>query len=174
MAAPARLRLDVADLLDRPGASHPFREHLDVPAIGACPPFEIQADLQLTSMIDGIGIYGTLRGLSETTCSRCLAPVTVPVDIEVREAFLAPGEETEEDEAYPLEGSMIDLEPLIRDALTLNLPAYPRCAEECEGLCPSCGTPRATGCDCTPTTVDPRLAVLGDLQIRSDDARPEA
>lgn len=174
MATPVGLRLDVADLLDRPGASRSFSEHLDVPAVGGCPPSTIDAELSLTSMLDGVSVHGTLHGTAAASCSRCLTPLQVPVEIEVREAFLEPGEETEEDEAYPLEGTLVDLEPLLRDALILNLPTYPRCAEDCVGLCPICGAPRADGCDCTPTTGDPRLAVLADLKIRSNDARSQA
>jgi uncharacterized protein len=174
VSAVARLRLDVADLLDRPGATRSFSEHLDVPANGACPSATVDVELQISSMIDGLGVSGTIHGESETTCSRCLNPLTIPVEIEVREAFLEQGQETDEDEAYLLEGSQIDLEPLIRDSLTLNLPAYPRCREDCEGLCPSCGTPRASGCDCKTTDGDPRLAALANIKIRSDDARPEA
>ncbi len=145
-----------------------------MPALGACPAFEIDADLHLSAMLDGLSAYGTLRGRAPSTCSRCLTPITVEMDVEIREAFLEPGAETEADEAYPLEGAQIDLEPLIRDAVTLNQPIYPRCREDCPGLCPTCGARRDDGCGCTPATGDPRLAVLADIEIRSDDARPEA
>jgi len=38
-----------------------------------------------------------------------------------------------------IQGDMIDLEPALRDALVLALPANPLCRDDCPGLCPECG-----------------------------------
>ena len=35
---------------------------------------------------------------------------------------------------------VIDLEPLVRDAVLLELPLAPLCSDTCLGLCPQCGT----------------------------------
>ncbi len=39
-------------------------------------------------------------------------------------------------ETYPLVGDELDLEPLVRDAILLELPQAPLCREDCQGLCP--------------------------------------
>ena len=51
------------------------------------------------------------------------------------------------EETYPLHGDQIDLEPLARDAVLLELPLTPLCAEDCQGLCSTCGASRNEG-DC--------------------------
>lgn len=47
------------------------------------------------------------------------------------------------------EGDQIDLRPLVREQIFLNLPQYPRCKEDCPGLCPHCGANLNKGrCNC--------------------------
>ena len=36
-------------------------------------------------------------------------------------------------------GDLIDLEPVLRDAVVLELPFQPLCRPDCAGLCPQCG-----------------------------------
>ena len=50
-----------------------------------------------------------------------------------------PESEADEDEASRLEGDLIDLEPLLRDEVVLDLPFQPLCREDCAGLCVECG-----------------------------------
>lgn len=120
-------------------------------------------------MIDGIGVHGTISGVSAGQCTRCLVSVSVPFEFEVREVFLSAGDETEDGEAYAIDGTEINLELLVRDVLSLELPAYSRCREECAGLCPSCGEDRnTTECSCTFSPVDPRLAALADFDTRKE------
>ena len=38
-----------------------------------------------------------------------------------------------------LEGDLLDLEPVLRDAVVLALPLSPLCSDDCTGLCPECG-----------------------------------
>lgn len=62
------------------------------------------------------------------------------------------------------EGDVIDLEEILREQIILALPMYPRCKEECRGLCPVCGADlNKETCDCQREDVDPRLAVLKTL-----------
>jgi uncharacterized protein len=71
-----------------------------------------------------------------------------------------------EGETYRLDDDAVDLEPLVRDALLLELPAVPLCAPECRGLCPVCGADRnETTCDCRTDEPDPRWAALESLEI---------
>lgn len=69
-------------------------------------------------------------------------------------------------ETYPLDGEILDLEPLIRDALVLELPQAPVCRVDCEGLCPECGIDRnVQTCTCAPEHLDPRWAALQSLDL---------
>jgi uncharacterized protein len=46
---------------------------------------------------------------------------------------------SEEDEVRRIEGDFLDLAPLVRDTVVLNLPLAPVCTEDCAGLCVDCG-----------------------------------
>jgi uncharacterized protein len=53
-------------------------------------------------------------------------------------------EDTEQDdEERYLSGDLLDLEPVLRDAVVLALPMSPLCREDCPGLCVECGVPLA-------------------------------
>ena len=46
---------------------------------------------------------------------------------------------SEEDEVRRIDGDFLDLEPLVRDTVVLNLPLAPVCTADCAGLCVDCG-----------------------------------
>ena len=59
----------------------------------------------------------------------------------------------------------LDLEPVIRDAISLAEPIAPLCRPDCPGLCRVCGQDLATAPGhAHPDEVDPRLAALADLR----------
>ncbi len=69
-----------------------------------------------------------------------------------------------------LVGDLIDLEPLVHDAVVLGLPLNPRCDEDCQGLCTGCGVRRAElGPDHTHDITDPRWAALATLRPAGDE-----
>ncbi len=81
----------------------------------------------------------------------------------MRERFVPEDSADEDEDAYPMADEVIDLEPLLRDAVLLELPLAPLCAETCLGLCPQCGTNwNESPCDCRPAA-DPRWAPLDEL-----------
>ena len=45
----------------------------------------------------------------------------------------------QDDDVSRLEDDLIDLEPLLRDAVVLALPFQPLCRDDCPGLCTECG-----------------------------------
>ena len=45
----------------------------------------------------------------------------------------------EDDEQRRMVGDLLDLEPVLRDAVVLDLPLAPVCRDDCPGLCPQCG-----------------------------------
>ena len=95
-------------------------------------------------------------------CRRCLGPATGTLRSEVRELYEDGGDA---DLTYPLEGDQLDLAPLARDAVLLELPLAPLCVDECAGLCPTCGANRNEGsCRCAPQDTDARWAALDALK----------
>ena len=80
---------------------------------------------------------------SPGSCARCLEPFEDTLDLDVQELYAYAGSTTEatseEDEVRRIEGDFLDLEPLVRDTVVLNLPLAPVCTEDCAGLCVDCG-----------------------------------
>lgn len=131
---------------------------------------------------------GTFRGELTVACSRCIDPVKLVIDENLRVTFMPRSELPDEDsddakdpgdadegpevaeddlDVFPFDGERIDLEPLFREQFVLAMPFAPLCAETCKGLCPQCGINRNTAsCACVPP-IDPRLAALKGLKIPS-------
>jgi len=122
-------------------------------------------------------LAGRVQALLELPCSRCLEPLTAPVDLpfdlryQPHSVNTGDGErEIEEDDLTTAfyENDEIDLEQLMREQFYLALPMKPLCGDACRGLCPSCGTNLNRGaCDCKRDWDDPRLAVLRELRTKN-------
>lgn len=122
-------------------------------------------------------LAGTVKTALTLGCSRCLEPFTWPVDaaFDLRYQPHAQniGEGEREVEADDLttafyEHDEIDLGQLMTEQIYLSLPMKPLCAENCRGLCPSCGTNLNRGtCACDTQWEDPRLAALKSLKRES-------
>ena len=64
---------------------------------------------------------------------------------------------------------LLDLQPVLHDAIVLGLPINPVCAEDCAWLCSTCGERLAdVGPDHAHDTIDPRWASLSSLPLDSD------
>jgi uncharacterized protein len=112
----------------------------------------------------GLVVTGRVHTSWEGECRRCLGVARGEVDVDVREMFEA---EPVEGESYPLEHDSVDLEPVVREAVMLELPIAPVCSNDCKGLCPTCGVNRnETACTCDNEVRDPRWSALDSL--RSD------
>ena len=122
---------------------------------------ECAAEVTLEAIGGGVEVTGTVSAAWEGTCRRCLAPASGVLHVPVRELY-TPGGDGEE--TYPLVDDQVDLQPLVHDAVLLELPQAPLCRPGCQGLCPTCGADRNEGtCGCR-APVDPRWAVLDALR----------
>jgi DUF177 domain-containing protein len=169
MATATPLRIPVADLIKRAGASRAFE--ISAPVSGlAAPGAEVPADQPieihgtLEQVSDGIVVRAEIDAPWQAACSRCLAPVTGTISVHVDELY----------ERHPIAGEtylldaddIVDLEPLVRDALLLELPGAPLCRPDCAGLCSTCGIDRnESSCDCHTDDIDPRWAALRSLDL---------
>ena len=122
-------------------------------------------------------LIGNVKTTLELPCSRCLEPYTLPIDqrfdlrYQPHAQNTGEGErEIEEDDLTTAfyENDEIDLGQLMREQFYLALPMKPLCREDCQGLCPVCGTNLNTGtCTCKREWDDPRLAALKKLKAES-------
>jgi uncharacterized protein len=159
-------RVGVADLLRNLGhlRAVELRGPLsDIAVTGSAVTGDVVADLDLQSLAGGaILASGTVTAEWSGECRRCLGPAAGRVTADVRELF-EPG--SDEEETYALQGDEIDVEPLVRDAVLLELPLAPLCREACRGLCPVCGANRTDNdCGHERDDRDPRWAALDQLK----------
>jgi uncharacterized protein len=174
--------IDTRDIGRRPGVSRRYHRVAAVeyalgfePVVTVPKGNEITFDVLAEAVVEGVLVSGTATVATEGECSRCLDPLTDSVEVDYTELFAYPDSlteaTTEADEVYRLTDDLIDLEPIVRDAIVLALPQAPLCTPDCPGLCPECGGRRAElGPDHGHETIDPRWAGLAD---RFDGARDD-
>lgn len=123
---------------------------------------EVAVEAELAWASDDVVVTATVHAPWSGSCRRCLGDAAGEVTARVREVYevRSDGEET-----YALDGSRVDLVPLVRDAVLLGLPPAPLCDEGCLGLCPVCGANRnEVRCSCDASPPDPRWAALDALR----------
>jgi len=144
---------------------------------------DLHLDVRFEAVTEGVLVTGSATAPLAGECARCLAPLTSTVTASFTELYLyqpdkhdkhdkrnrhARFDENEnendeqDDEELYLDGDLLDLEPVLRDAVVLALPMSPLCREDCPGLCVECGMPLA---DAGPEhqhqdALDPRWAAL--------------
>ena len=170
--------LDTRELGRRAGAMKTKQFSVAAPAdlslgtIGVPAGSEVEFDLKLESVMEGVLVTGTALVTIEGECARCLEPLSFDSEVDVTELFEYPdtdargrvlSDEESEDELPKLEGDFLDLEPLLRDAVVLALPAKPLCQPGCLGLCVECGANLNLEPNHQHQLVDPRWAALADL-----------
>ncbi len=143
------------------------------------PGSDLVLDLRLESVMEGVLVTGTVDATMSGECGRCLEPVSTPVTAQILELFRypesgpyggakqsrsQPADGDDDDELPMLVDDLIDLEPVLRDALVLELPLTPLCRPDCSGLCVGCGGRLDDlPADHSHDAVDPRWAALSSL-----------
>jgi len=135
----------------------------------------VSVDAVLESVHGGVVVTADVSAPWVGECRRCLRQVTGDVVNHVRELY---EKDSDGEDTYPLVGDQLDLAPLARDAVLLELPQAPLCMEDCLGLCPECGANRnESDCGHVIRIIDPRWAALDALRSdeseRTDDGRPQ-
>ena len=145
--------------------------------------FRVVAPVALAFDIDKDKQQFRLAGSVETTlelpCSRCLEPFSWPIEAAFDLRYQPHAQNTgggereiEEDDLTTAfyENDEIDLGQLMREQFYLSLPMKPLCRDDCEGLCPACGTNLNRGtCDCTRNWEDPRFAALKQFRVEKSE-----
>ena len=138
----SNFKIQVHDLMHKAGSMREadlvitLDEDLGVGLAKVAKGSDIDLDLRLESVHEGLYVSGGLKTKAEAECSRCLDPMTVPIRVDIQELF-AYSLEVEDD--LVIQDEKIDLEPVIVDSVVLNLPFTPICSSDCLGLCPECG-----------------------------------
>ena len=143
---------------------------------------EASFHVTLQSLHDGILVELSGEVPTRAQCSRCLDPVEGRIEIGESQMFFYPGarqrarsegDEEWEDIFEVSPEDDIDLEPMLRDAIVLEMGTLPLCRPDCRGLCPDCGQRwEDLPADHHHEVLDPRWAALGGLaaQLREEES----
>jgi len=177
--------LDTRALSRQPGSSReetrvvPAPEDFGVEMVGVPEGADLELDLRLEAVLEGVLVTGTVRVPLKGECARCLDPIASTFEADFQELFVYPDTRSggnADDDELRLEGDLIDLEPVLRDAVVLALPLSPLCREDCPGLCPECGVRLAdAGPEHHHEAADPRWEALRGLlppDLAPDGSRP--
>lgn len=168
--------LPVRDIVRRPGE---MREHAFSVALKEAwgegivsleAGSDVDLDVRLESVHEGILVTGAADGEYVGVCGRCLIDIVRPVEVEFQELFAYPGEEETD---FEVQDNHVDLETLVRDALVLALPFQPVCQPDCPGLDPLTGERLAVSTETEQAApIDPRWSAL--QQITDQDGTEES
>ncbi len=147
---------------------------IGIMSIGVPEGSEVELDVRLESVIEGVLVSGTALVQLTGECSRCLDPISDELEVDLQELYcyeetdargrpLRRGttDDDEDDEQLRMVGNDLDLEPVLRDAVVLDLPLAPVCRDDCPGLCPQCGFRLEDDPEHDHDVIDPRWAALG-------------
>ena len=174
--------LDTRELGRRPGSQRQVSRTVPAPADLGIEVLQVpegspvELDLRLEAVMEGVLVTGTAHASLAGECARCLEPLTDEIGVDLQELYVyedhaLPGED---DEVSVLQDDLVDLEPLLRDAVVLALPFQPLCMDDCPGLCPECGARLADDPDhAHDAAVDPRWAALAELPIIEQPVQTE-
>lgn len=134
-------RINVGFLLNQPiGKSRDI--HFDYPEV------LLKPDLNLSNFSgvarvgrtpQGIFVQGAFQGEAPGECVRCLTEFKQLLRTTFEELYAFDRRSTTESGLTLPEDANIDLEPIIREYLLIEMPISPICQSDCKGLCLVCG-----------------------------------
>lgn len=133
------LRLNVSDLVDRPGERRREQGSIDLDLSIGESTVKGRADIDV--ILEGID-QGVLARFEvgvpmHLVCTRCLAEWDETLEVSAVQIY----EGEPDEDGYALDrDDTIDLEGPVRDEVALAVPVRPLCRPDCAGLCPTCGT----------------------------------
>lgn len=137
-------------------------------------PYPFSGSLRIQRTLDQIDLSGNLAITLTTTCDRCAESYTHALDIPLRVTFIPSSvlhetddTDTEDDSegeglhVWTYDQDEIDLSNVLYESLILAQPTRFLCADDCRGLCATCGSNlNLTDCTCRADAIDPRFSLL--------------
>ncbi len=137
----------------------------------------------VTNTGDAFVVQGSVNGLAQSVCVRCLQNIQIPVNGEIEGYFLINEEDSRvpddmDDDEFDIlpDDHTIDMDVLINAAILCEMPLVPLCDENCKGLCPHCGANlNLKTCNCVRSDFDEDFelaknpfAVLKDIKFEEE------
>ncbi len=135
------LRFNVGFLLNQPiGTSREI--HFEYPNLSLKPDLDLtdfSGIARVSRTPQGIFVQGDFQGKAPAECVRCLTEFQQPLHTTFEDLYAFDKRSMTESGLILPEDGNIDLEPLVRDYLLVEMPISPVCKDACKGLCLICG-----------------------------------
>lgn len=144
--------------------------------------FEINGPIRLLRTDRTVLVSASVIATVNDTCSRCLAPAKINVQIEFEEEFEPANRNLVSDRPAPVEREFdpalvidarntLDITDALAQAFTLTVPLAPLCNPDCAGFCTICFTNKnQLACKCDQNPIDPRWHLLAELGTRTSNS----
>jgi uncharacterized protein len=134
----------------------------------------LSGTVRITRTPQGLLVQVKMHASTRSECVRCLTGYDQSMDIDFTELYAFSRRSITDSELLLPEDGHIDLEPLIREYMLLEVPIGPLCSIDCKGLCAVCGeslndNPHEHG----EEAGDPRLSVLKALLDQDQTSEQE-
>lgn len=118
----------------------------------------VHIDGVIENKYDTLSINVNAKALYETLCCRCLKEIKVDMNVDIDNII------SSDDELIVIENDMMNLDELIVPSIILETDMTHLCAQNCLGLCQTCGNNlNISSCGCNNDKIDDRLAILKTL-----------
>jgi uncharacterized protein len=162
--------VDLVTVSRAPGVRHPVRREaplpggITLPGASVPPEVEVTVDLVVEAAGSTVVVEGVVVVPWTGVCRRCLEEASGVLELDIRELYTT---EPVEGETYPLPEERLDLAPMLREVISVELPVAPVCREDCPG--PDPDTHPVTVEDPegreAPRRTDDPWAALDDLRL---------
>ena len=135
------LRINVGFLIYQPiGTYHDFA--FELPVVSLSPDFELntlKGTAHISRTPQGLLVEAEFSGNILQECVRCLEEYSQPLQTKFSELYAFRYRRNTESDLYVPEDGQIDLSPVVREYLLLEMPLKSLCRPDCQGLCSICG-----------------------------------
>ncbi|MBI3398094.1 MAG: DUF177 domain-containing protein [Deltaproteobacteria bacterium] len=135
----------------------------------------VSANLSLSKTDGEILMYGNMASIIKQHCARCLKQFEHKISSKIDIVYTIEPEcgkkekelSSEEIRTNDLEGNEIDIDVVLLEQLSLDIPIRAVCKSDCKGLCPKCGADlNQEKCSCPVIEqIDQRFAKLKELKL---------
>lgn len=135
------LRFNVGFLINQPVGA--YRDlSFEVPHLGFDHEFSVNdfsGKARVGRTQQGILVQAAFNGKTQLECVRCLTEFEQKIDTRFDELYAFKYKGVSESGLILPEDANINLAPLVREYLLIEMPISPLCKPDCKGLCPVCG-----------------------------------
>lgn len=167
------MRLELKDIIHVPGSVLPFQYEMELSEL------DFYGERPFAEPVRIEGAVRNRAGLLELEaeavtnlhlhCDSCGKPFQRMLNLPIHWTLATELENEEDDEIILLDGSGLELDPVMSDELIFAIDTKNLCKEDCKGRCPRCGADLNEGpCNCKPE-LDPRFSVLAQLLEQDDE-----